>query len=329
MRISFVGKGGSGKSTMCALFAQYAKNKGENVLAIDADLNIHLPRLLDFEKPDAGIHLSEPSVTTAIKERLIGMNTRIASLAAFRKSTPPGSGSNLILLEDANDPILKSVSVMSNGIRIIVVGTYGEEDIGASCYHNDLAIFENVLSHAADDQSMIVADMVAGTDAFASTLHAQFDLTVLVVEPTWRGIEVYKDYAKLCDHAGCSHALKVIGNKIKTTEDRALIEAYIPVHDILGYVGLSPYLEKQDKTWGAIKVEDIEADNLKAIEAAYAALKAVPYDPQKRLRKMQELHRTYVGQGFIKDRFGDLTTQIDEAYDFQKATEEQRVCKTN
>ncbi len=329
MRISFVGKGGSGKSTLCALFVQYARNQGESVVAIDADLNVHLPRLLGFEKPAANIHLSEPSATATIKKHLTGTNGRIASPAAFRKSTPPGSGSNLILLEDANDPILKAYGTVSNKIRLMAVGTYREEDIGASCYHNDLAIFENVLSHVADERGLIVADMVAGTDAFASTLHAQFDLTVLVVEPTWRGIEVYKDYVKLCEHAGCGHALKVIGNKIKTPEDRALIAAHIPEHHILGYVGLSPYLEQQDKIWGSIKVEDIESDNLKAIETAYATLKAMPYDPQKRLRKMWALHKAYVSQGFITDRFGDLTTQIDEAFDFQKATEVQRLCNKN
>lgn len=329
MRISFVGKGGSGKSTLCALFVQYARDRGENVVAIDADLNVHLPRLLGFEKPAANIHLSGLSATAAIKKHLTGTNGRIVSPAAFRKSTPPGSGSNLILLEDPSDPILKSYGTASNGVCLMAVGTYREEDIGASCYHNDLAIFENVLSHSADDRGLVVADMVAGTDAFASTLHAQFDLTVLVVEPTWRGIEVYKDYAKLCEHAGCGHALKVIGNKIKTLEDHALIAVHIPEHNILGYVEHSPYLEQQDKRWGSINIEDIESDHLKAVEAAYSALKAMTHDPQKRLHKMWALHRTYVSQGFIKERFGDLTSQIDEKFDFQKATDEQRVCKKN
>lgn len=327
MRISFVGKGGSGKSTLCALFAQYARNQGENVLAIDADLNIHLPRLLGFEKPDKSLHISDPSATATIKKRLSGSNDRIGDLATFRKSTPPGTGSNLILLEDAKDPILDAFSVASNDMRLMVVGTYGEEDVGASCYHNDLAIFENVMSYLADERGIVVADMVAGTDAFASTLHAQFDLTVLVVEPTWRGIEVYKDYAKLCEHAGCLHGLKVIGNKIKSDEDRALIKEHIPAEVILGYVNQSAYLEKQDRTWNPIRIEDMEDGTVSVITAAYDALKHMSYDPQKRLQKMWDLHRTYVSQNFIVERFGDLTTQIDESFDIRKAAEEQRLCQ--
>ena len=329
MRISFVGKGGSGKSTLCALFAQYARNQGENVLAIDADLNIHLPRLLGFDKPDKSLHISEPSATAVIKKRLSGSNDRIVEPAAFRKSTPPRTGSKLILLGDDNDPILNGYSIASNGMRLMVVGTYGEEDVGASCYHNDLAIFENVMSHLVDDKGIVAADMVAGTDAFASTLHAQFDLTVLVVEPTWRGIEVYKDYAKLCEHAGCLHGLKVIGNKIKSDEDRAVIAKHIPAEVILGYVAQSTYLEKQDRTWNPIRIEDMEEGTVSVIADTYDALKRVPYDPQKRLRKMWDLHRTYVSQNFITERFGDLTAQIDEMFDIRKAAEEQRVCEKN
>lgn len=326
MRISIVGKGGSGKSTLCALFAQYAHLRGETVVAIDADVNIHLPRLLGCEKPDPRVHLSDPLAATKIKERLRGTNTRMKDLAAFRKSTPPGSGSHLVLIDDPTDPIMRTYAIDANGIRLMVVGTYDEEDIGASCYHSDLAILENVLSHSVDDRGVIVADMVAGTDAFASTLHAQFDMTVLVVEPTWRGIEVYRDYERLCTRAGCRHALRVIGNKIKTDEDRALLAAHIPQQDILGSIGVSPYLERQDKTWGAIQVEQLEVEHRHALEAMYAALKTASCDPNIRVQKMWELHRTYVAQPFITERFGDLTTQIDETFDIQRAADAQRLC---
>ena len=37
---------------------------------------------------------------------------------------------------------------------------------------------------------------------------------------------------------------------------------------------------------------------------------------QARLDKLYALHRKYVAQGFIKERFGDLTGQIDEHFSF-------------
>jgi len=328
MRISFVGKGGSGKSTLAALFTQYASRQGQNVVAIDADLNIHLPRLLGFEKPAAETYLSEPSVALAIKDRLRGTNARIGKPETFRKSTPPGSGSHLILVDDPNDPIIRSYSTKKDETRLLVVGTYAEEDIGASCYHNNLAILENVLSHAADDKALVVADMVAGTDAFASTLHAQFDLTILVVEPTWRGIEVYKDYERLCRQAGCLDTLKVVGNKIRTEEERAFVTKHIPAEMLLGCLGQSPYLETQDRNWGPIEFAQLEPENALVIRTIYDALKRLSYDPQKRLEKLWDLHRTYVSQRFITERFGDLTTQIDPTFDFTQETTKQRACNT-
>lgn len=328
MRIAFVGKGGAGKTTVAALFGQYAKTRHKHVLAIDADLNIHLPRALGMQIPAPDLHLSYPAAGEVIKKILKGSSTRIQTVAHFKKSTPPSHGSRLILLDDVHDPILSEHSTQYDDMRLMVVGTYTEEDIGASCYHNDLAILENVLTHLVDDQGVVIADMVAGTDAFASTLHAQFDLTVIVVEPTWRGIEVYKDYTKLCQQAGCDDALKVVGNKIKTVEDRARIEAYIPKEKILGYIGQSSYLEVQEKTEGRIQVQEIEPENTQAVIAAYEALQAIPYEPQKRLQKIWGLHRLYVAQSSIKDRFGDLTSQIDESFDIRAAAQKQRVCKT-
>ena len=41
MKIAFVGKGGAGKTTVSSLFClYYSKNK--SVLAIDADINMHM-----------------------------------------------------------------------------------------------------------------------------------------------------------------------------------------------------------------------------------------------------------------------------------------------
>lgn len=327
MRIAFVGKGGAGKTTVAALFGQYVKTRHKHVLAIDADLNIHLPRALGMQIPAPDLHLSHPAAGEVIKKILKGSSTRIQTLAHFKKSTPPSHGSRLILLDDIHDPILSEHSTQYDDMRLMVVGTYTEEDIGASCYHNDLAILENVLTHLVDDQGVVIADMVAGTDAFASTLHAQFDLTVLVVEPTWRGIEVYKDYVRLCQQAGYDDVLRVIGNKVKTAEDRTRLEAHIPKEKILGYIGYSSYLEAQEKAEGTIHFDELEEENRFVVRSAYEVLKMIPYDPQKRLQKMWKLHRLYVSQASIKDRFGDLTGQIDESFDIQRAAEVQRLCK--
>ncbi len=107
MRIAFVGKGGSGKSTLSAAFAAYLlHHTNKPVVAFDADLNIHMPELLGSKDIPVQHHLSHPEVTKLIKEWLIGDNG-ITNLAEFRKTTPPARNSN------ANDTIGNRSNVIS------------------------------------------------------------------------------------------------------------------------------------------------------------------------------------------------------------------------
>lgn len=85
MRIAFVGKGGSGKTTLSALFSRHLTRSGAPVLAIDGDINQHLAEALGGQEkpaPPLGAHL--PS----IKDCLRGTNPRITSVEAMIKTTP-------------------------------------------------------------------------------------------------------------------------------------------------------------------------------------------------------------------------------------------------
>lgn len=315
MRIAFVGKGGSGKTTLSALFAAYAREKW-SVLAIDADLNIHLPELLGFERVDSSSHISHPRSVETIRTHLVGVNERIKAPAHFRKTTPPGRGSRLLNLRDEADPIIEQFAARKDNLKLMVVGTYDTDDIGASCYHNNLAILENVLSHLVDREGVLVVDMVAGVDAFANTLHAQFDLLVLVVEPTRRGLEVYEHYRSLAAEAGVADRLFVVGNKSAGGQDAEFLGSRVDPGRLLGILSASPYLRIKDQEGGLLEIQRLEPENIKVIENIYATLSSSVEDPNLRLERLWDLHRRYVAQGFIRDRFGDLSGQIDGEFRF-------------
>lgn len=317
MRIAFVGKGGSGKTTLAALFAEYI-NRKHPVLAIDADLNMHLGGLLGFEAElPIERHISHPDAARVIKTHLKGGNTRIKGLAQFRKTTPPTAESNLIYLDDPQDPVLSRFGSGDEKLRLLVVGTYDSEEIGASCYHNNLAILENILSHLADASGVVVTDMVAGIDAFANTLHAQFEMLVLTVEPTKRGLEVFEQYRKLALEAGVYDSLFVVGNKVRSQTDAEFIKKAIPAEKLLGLFKESAYLRRKDQEGGALNVDLLEGENKTLLAHIERRLFSITPDYKKRLRKLYELHRRYVAQGFIAERYGDLTKQIDETFDFE------------
>lgn len=319
MRIAFVGKGGSGKTTLSALFSQFIKKSQSPVLVVDADINMHLGSLLGFENSiPTKIHISHPESVKIIKTHLRGNNDRIKELSHFRKTTPPTKDSNFIVLHDPSDKVLTKYSVGNSDFRLMVVGTYDTDDIGASCYHNNLAILENVLSHIVDNKGVVVTDMVAGVDAFANTLHAQFDMLVLAVEPTKRGVEVFNQYKGLADNAGVSDSLYVVGNKIRTDADVDFIKQNIPNERLIGFFPESNYLRRKDQEGGSLDVELLEKENKDLLAKISDRLISINPDHKSRLQKLYNLHRRYVAQDFIRERFGDLTGHIDESFDLQE-----------
>lgn len=316
MRVSFVGKGGAGKTTIAALFAAYAlKNDSKPVVVFDADLNIHAPELLGFEALPAKKHLSSPEVAKDIKTWLTGKND-MPDINAFRKTTPPTRKSNIIRIGALSQTPLSKYGMQRGGLHVFAVGTYEEKEIGTSCYHNNLAIFESVLNHTDDKDGYVVVDMVAGVDAFAGTLHAQFDITCLIVEPTKRSIEVFNKYKELATEAGTYDQVFIIGNKIKSEQDKSFISSHIYPKKVLGYFTEDAHIRNIDQMDGSLNVDKITAENAALLKAILIKLRDQPDHRMERLRKIWDLHRKYVQQGYIKSAFGDLESQIDESFHF-------------
>jgi CO dehydrogenase maturation factor len=127
VKIAFVGKGGSGKTTLASLFARHLAAAGLPVLAIDADVNQHLGVALGLEEetappPAMGDHLE------AIKDDLRGDNPRIRSTATMVKTTPPGRGSRLLLNHLVDGPGEYVVVDMTAGADCFASGLFTRFD---------------------------------------------------------------------------------------------------------------------------------------------------------------------------------------------------------
>lgn len=193
MRVAFVGKGGSGKTTSAAVFSRHLAALGHPVLAVDADINQHLGQALGHD--GAGPRALGTDMAW-LKDHLRGDNPRVPTSEAMIKTTPPGRGSRLVTFAE-DDPVLRRYGVTiggaAGGVRLLVSGALTDDDIGVSCYHSKTGAVELLLNHLIDGPGeYVVVDMTAGADAFASGLFTRFDLTVLVCEPTRRGVGVYR-----------------------------------------------------------------------------------------------------------------------------------------
>ena len=229
MKIAFVGKGGSGKTTLSALFVRHLAASRAPVMAIDADINQHLAVALGLGDDQAAAIPALGEHLTKIKEYLRGDNPRISSADQMVKTTPPGRGSRLLRV-GGDDPIQGGLAVdvgdAAPGARLMVTGPFDEEDLGVACYHAKTGAVELYLNHLIDGRGeYVVVDMTAGADTFASGLFTRFDLMFLVVEPTRKGVSVYRQYTDYAADYGV--AIAVVGNKVHGEDDVAFLREHI------------------------------------------------------------------------------------------------------
>lgn len=193
MRIAFVGKGGSGKTTLAGAWVRFLVTHAIPVLACDADLNQHLREECGLAKSPAyqlGHHIP------LIKSRLAHERTDLLP-EQMTKSTTPTRGSRILhSLHDLID-IFPEFVIHEDGIHLMEVGMPEREDHGIRCYHGKTGALELLLNHFIEQsapKTHVVTDMTAGIDAFASHLYKMFDHTVMAVEPTRKSLSVFKEY---------------------------------------------------------------------------------------------------------------------------------------
>lgn len=307
MRIAFVGKGGSGKTTLSALFSRHLAHSGAPVLAIDGDINQHLAEALghDGDEPAA------PPLGSAlrdIKEFLRGTNPRIPSADAMIKTTPPGRGSRLLTLLGDDELHARHVRRVGD-VPLMVTGEFDESDLGVACYHSKLGGVELYLGHLVDGPGeYVVVDMTAGADAFASGLFTRFDMTFLVAEPTRKGVSVYRQYR---DHAReFGIRIAVIGNKVTGEDDLLFLKEEVG-DDLLTHLVHSPWVRaaEQGREQG-----ELESHNAHALNVLREAVDACRKDWPTTHGHAVEFHLRNA-RAWGDDRTGqDLAAQVDPGF---------------
>ncbi|WP_322762898.1 ATP-binding protein [Frankia sp. Cr2] len=308
MKIAFVGKGGSGKTTLSALFCRHLAALGHPVLAIDADINQHLGAALGLDDgtvpPPMGEHLDE------IKNYLRGDNPRIPSAAVMVKTTPPGPGSRLLSVTGDN-PLWARFGVDAAGVQVLATGAFTEDDLGVACFHSKLGSVELLLNHLLDTAGeYIVVDMTAGADAFASGLFTRFDHTFLVCEPTRKGVAVHRQYREYA--ADFDVTLSVLGNKITDVEDVAFLRREVGDDLLVCFSQSAPVRAMEQGR--PFTLDDLEPANRAALAEVQSAVDTTVRDWDRFVTQMHDIHLRNA-HAWANDATGmDLSAQIDPAF---------------
>lgn len=226
------------------------------------------------------------------------------------KTTPPGPGSRLLGLTPDGE-LLRRYSATAGDVRYLVTGEFDEADIGVSCYHAKTGAVELFLNHLLDGPGeYVVVDMTAGADAFASGLFTRFDLTVLVSEPTRRGVGVYRQYAEHA--AGHGVALRVLGNKVTDPADVDYLREQVG-DALLGWMGQSAWVRAAERGDPA-PIAALEPANLAVLETVLAALDERQRDWAAYHRGTVEFHLRNAAAWGNRAVGVDLAAQVDLHY---------------
>lgn len=321
MKVAFVGKGGSGKSTLSALFSRYIASQGLPTLTIDADINQHLGIALGIPQEKLQSLPQMGTEIVKIKRYLQGSNPRILRPESMHRTTPPGTGSRLLHITEDN-PIFDYFGCKIDGIQFLSLGEFTDEDLGVKCYHGKIGAAELILNHIYDGKKeYVITDMTAGADPFSTGIFTKFDITYIVVEPTQKSVDVfhqYTEYAKRFSDTPLD--ICAIGNKVVDEEDKVFLEKSIG-NKLEAIFSHSAYVRSLEK--GIIRpITNLEPENIAVLQKIQDALSAKEKDWDVFYENTVRIHRKTLVHWENKD---ELEAQIDPTFtgdDYAKLAEQ-------
>lgn len=240
MRIGFLGKGGSGKTSVIAGFTRWLESNGARVVAIDGDVNAHLHQPLGIQAtvPDIGSHFDEIALYVRGERTDLGDRPLISS-------TPPSPYSRFITC-DPTDPFLQRYAITRGSLSFLRVGGFSSNDVGASCYHTKLQSLSVILNHLVDaTDEYVLVDATAGVDTLSTSLVTAYDVNIFVVEPTLKSINVCKDYVAADPQSVCRTIALV--NKGLTEADSEFVRSHLGPVPVIGCVSHSESLHRYEQ----------------------------------------------------------------------------------
>ena len=227
MKIAISGKGGVGKTLLSAFLSHIFSESGFSVIAIDADPDANLASTLGFPDPDKITPISE-----------------LEDLIEERVGVRPGTPGAFFKLNPKVDDLPDSYSVKMDGIRLMSMGRIKRG--GTGCYCPEGALLQALAGHLLlQRDEVVILDMEAGIEHLSRGTTKAVDKLIIVVEPGRRSIETAQTIGQLSKDLGLE-SIAVVGNKIRSEEDKEFIRSSLPGMDILGFISYDPAINQAD-----------------------------------------------------------------------------------
>ncbi|NQS91843.1 MAG: AAA family ATPase [Chloroflexi bacterium] len=217
MKLAISGKGGVGKTTLAALLAQYYADQGMDVLAVDGD-----------PSPCLAGALGLPAELRAKLSPIAEMDQLIEE----RTGAKPGASGGFFTINPRVDDLPERFSVTHRNVRMLEMGSV---DLGGGgCICPESAMVKTLFTHLLfRDDEVLILDMYAGVEHLGRATVDFVDAMIVVVEPTQRSLGTAAQIKKLSKDIGLKR-LWLVGNKVRTEEERTFLESNSPGIPLLG-----------------------------------------------------------------------------------------------
>ena len=205
MKIAVSGKGGVGKSTVAAAIALILAERGQRVLALDADPDANLAAALGI--PGA-MKITPISAEIALIEERTG--AKVNEYGRVFKLNPEVS--------DLTDKL----AIKHKGVELLVLGAIRKNNgNGCACPEstfvkalvNDLVLYKN---------ETLVMDMEAGIEHLGRATAMGVDVMLIVVEPGQRALDCAASVIRMSKEIGIK-SFAIVGNKVTSEDDKRYI----------------------------------------------------------------------------------------------------------
>ncbi len=215
MKIAVIGKGGVGKTSISAVLARSIGRMGRSVVALDCDTN-----------PNLGLSLGVGDDET---QRIIGIRQQVSDKEAEHAHT-------------WDDLIDRFGTDAPDGVRLGIVNRIENPEPGCPCCGLSA---ERLLSETNFGDSIVISDFEAGLGIFSRVGESKIDVTIVVVEPTPRSLDVGLRALKVARH-NKQGKIVIIANKVSSKEEFDFIKETI-ADDLVTLVPFSDALVDADR----------------------------------------------------------------------------------
>jgi CO dehydrogenase maturation factor len=253
MKIAISGKGGVGKTTLAGVMARILSERGNKVLAIDADPDSNLASAIGFTEEE-----SKKVKPLAMMDEFIEERT----------GSKKGQYGSFFKLNPKVDDIPDRFSIQKENVKLVVLGNIAQGGGGCFCAEN--VLLKSLLSYVLIERDeYVIVDMEAGLEHLGRGSTANIDAFIVVVEPGLRSFQTARQVKRLALDLGIKNVF-VVGNKVMGKNDEVMIKENLDGLPLLGVMEYNQKIMDADKL--GVSPYDIDDKIKKDVENIIGAL---------------------------------------------------------